>query len=148
MSFASVTRIRRFAIVRVMPLMKDSARILIVEDDELIASLIADALKEETSARPLILRNGSDAIRFLADHHVDLLILDYHLPGADGIAVYDAMRRNAPTEQTSVLFITANDKRAEFQRRGLTYIRKPFDLFELLATIEARLGARGDSAAS
>jgi len=65
--------------------------------------------------------------------HIDLLILDYQLPGANGIEVYDAMRRNARTEHTPVLFITANDKRAEFQRRGLSYIRKPFNLFELLA---------------
>jgi DNA-binding response OmpR family regulator len=128
--------------------MKDSASVLIVEDDECIATLIADALEEETCARPLILHNGKDAIRFLADQHVDLLILDYQLPGANGIEVYDAMRRNARTEQTPVLFITANDKRTEFQRRGLTYIRKPFNLFELLATVEARLGARRDSAAS
>ena len=110
--------------------------------------LIAEALKDETNARTLVLHNGSDAIRFLADQHVDLLILDYQLPGANGIEVYDTMRRNARTEHTPVLFITANDKRAEFQRRGLTYIRKPFNLFELLATVEARLDKRADSAAA
>ena len=128
--------------------MSNPACVLIVEDDEFIASLIAEALRDETNARPLVLHNGRDAIRFLAEQPIDLLILDYQLPGANGIEVYDAMRRNARTEQTPVLFITANDKRTEFQRRGLTYIRKPFNLFELLATVEARLGARRDSAAS
>lgn len=128
--------------------MNESACVLIVEDDECIAELIADALREETDARPLILHSGSDAIRFLAREHVDLLILDYQLPGANGIEVYDTIRRNARTEHTPVLFITANDKRAEFQRRGLTYIRKPFNLFELLATVEAHVNARGNSAAS
>lgn len=128
--------------------MKDSACVLIVEDDEFIATLIAEALKDETNARSLILHNGSDAIRFLADQHVDLLILDYQLPGANGIEVYDTIRRNARTEHTPVLFITANDKRTEFQRRGLTYIRKPFNLFELLATVETHLNARAESAAS
>jgi DNA-binding response OmpR family regulator len=122
--------------------------VLIVEDDEFIAALIAEALEDETNARPLILHNGSDAIRFLADQHVDLLILDYQLPGANGIEVYDAMRHNTRTEHTPILFITANDKRAEFQRRGLTYIRKPFNLFELLATVEAHLTKRAESAAS
>jgi DNA-binding response OmpR family regulator len=110
--------------------------------------LIVEALKDETNVRPLILHNGSDAIRFLADQHVDLLILDYQLPGANGIEVYDTMRLSARTDHTPVLFITATDKRAEFRRRGLTYIRKPFDLFELLATVEARLNNHTGSAAS
>lgn len=148
MSFAFTTRYWSSSTLLVMPSMKEAACVLIVEDDEYIATLIADALKEETNARPLILHNGSDAIRFLADRYVDLLILDYQLPGANGIEVYDAMRRNPRMEHTPVLFVTASDKRAEFQRRGLTYIRKPFNLFELLATVEARLGGRGDSAAS
>ena len=128
--------------------MKNHASVLIVEDDESIAALIADALQEETTARALVLHNGRDAIRFLAEQPVDLLILDYQLPGANGIDVYDAMRRNPETAHLPVLFITANEKRAEFQRRGLTYIRKPFNLFELLATVEQRLSERGESAAS
>ena len=128
--------------------MKDSPCVLIVEDDEFIATLIAEALKDETNARPLILHNGSDAIRFLADQHVDLLILDYQLPGANGIEVYDTMRLSTRTAQTPVLFITANDKRAEFRRRGLTYLRKPFNLFELIATVETHLNKRAGSAAS
>jgi len=132
----------------VMVRMSSPASVLIVEDDECIAALIADALREETNTRPFILHNGSDAIRFLAEQPVDLLILDYQLPGANGLAVYDAMRQNARTRHMPVLFITANDKRAEFQRRGLTYMRKPFNLFELLATVEERLHQPHDSAAS
>ncbi len=128
--------------------MSEQARILIVEDDECIASLISDVLKEEMNACPLILHNGKDAIGFLAEQRVDLLILDYQLPGANGIEVYDTMRRNARTARTPVLFITANDKRAEFQRRGLTYMRKPFNLFELLTMIEERLNVTRSNAAS
>jgi DNA-binding response OmpR family regulator len=128
--------------------MKDSPCVLIVEDDEFIATLIAEALKDETNARPLILHNGSDAIRFLADQHVDLLILDYQLPGANGIEVYDTMRLSTRTAQTPVLFITANDKRTEFRRRGLSYLRKPFNLFDLIATVEAHLNKRAGSASS
>ncbi len=114
--------------------------ILIVEDDPCIAALIADALEDETDARIRTLHNGADAIHLLATERVDLAILDYHLPGATGIEIYDAMRRDPRTAETPVLFITANDRRAEFDRRGLTYIRKPFNLFALLATVTARLG--------
>jgi DNA-binding response OmpR family regulator len=128
--------------------MEDSPCVLIVEDDEFIAMLIAEALKDDMNVRTLILHNGSDAIRFLADQHVDLLILDYQLPGANGIEVYEAMRLSARTAHTPVLFITANDKRADFQRRGLTYIRKPFNLFELLATVETHLNKRASVAST
>lgn len=122
-----------------MKAMNEQASVLIVEDDECIASLIADALREEANLRPFMLHNGKDAIRFLAEQRVDFLILDYQLPGANGIEVYDTIRRNAWTTHLPVLFITANDKRAECQRRGLMYLRKPFDLFELLTTVEDRL---------
>ncbi|MDQ2783370.1 MAG: response regulator [Chloroflexota bacterium] len=128
--------------------MNAPASVLIVEDDESIAALIADVLAEETNARSFIVHNGRDAIRFLAKRSVDLLILDYQLPGANGLEVFDTMRQNARTRHTPVLFITANDKRAEFQRRGLTYMRKPFNLFELLATVEERLSKPQQSAAS
>src|SRR5215471_20279588 len=109
--------------------------VLIVEDDEFIAAMIADALADEIDVRTLILDNGSNAIRFLAEQSVDLLILDHQLPGANGIEVYDTMRRTPRTQHTPVLFITANDKRAEFHRRGLTYVRKPFNLFELVSLV-------------
>lgn len=128
--------------------MDNNPCVLIVEDDEFIATLIADALEDEIACRTLILHNGSDAIRFLAEQTVDLLILDYQLPGANGVEVYDTIRSNPRTRHVPVLFITANDKRAEFHRRGLTYIRKPFNLFELLATVSARLDERRESIAS
>lgn len=128
--------------------MSNPASVLIVEDDECIAALIADALRDETNAQLFIVHNGSDAIRFLAERTIDLLILDYQLPGANGLEVYDTMRQNMRTQHTPVLFITANDKRAEFQRRGLTYMRKPFNLFELLATVEKRLSQPHNNAAS
>jgi len=124
-----------------MRTMNEQASVLIVEDDECIASLIADALREEANVRPFVLHNGKDAIRFLAEQRVDFLILDYQLPGANGIEVYDTIRRNARTTHLPVLFITANDKRAEFQRRGLAYLRKPFNLFALLTTVEDCLRA-------
>lgn len=119
--------------------METRPTILIVEDDVCIATLIADALADETDARVCMMHHGGDAIRLIAVQRIDLVILDYQLPGATGIEVYDAMRRDPRTQRTPVLFITANDRRAEFDRRGFTYIRKPFNLFELLASVTARL---------
>lgn len=123
----------------VVPNMDTRPTVLIVEDDACIAALIADALEDETDARIRMVHNGRDAIGLLAAQRIDLVILDYQLPGATGIEVYDAMRRDPRTQRTPVLFITANDRRAEFDHRGFTYIRKPFNLFELLAMVTTRL---------
>lgn len=111
-------------------------RILIVEDDCSIASLIADVLEDEIGVSTVTLHNGAEAIRFLAQQEVSLVVLDYQLPGANGIQICDAMRHLAPARETPVLFVTANAEQADFRTRGLPYIRKPFDLTEFLTTVE------------
>lgn len=116
--------------------------ILVVEDDRAIAALIADALADEIGARATVLHDGAEAIAYLASHSVHLAILDYQLPGATGLAIYDAMADHAHTRQTPVLFVTANSERAEFQRRCVCYVRKPFDLGDLFAAVESSLTRR------
>lgn len=114
-------------------------RVLIVEDDCSIASLIADVLEDEIGVTTVTLHNGAEAIRFLAQQQVSLVVLDYQLPGANGIQVCDAMRHLSSARETPVLFVTANAEQADFQTRGLRYIRKPFDLTEFLSTVEGCL---------
>ena len=109
---------------------------LIVEDDLSIASLIADALESELGVTTTTLHDGAEAIRFLAQQQVDMVILDYQLPGANGIQVCDAMQQFSHMHDVSVLFVTANAERADFQSRHLQYIRKPFDLTNFLDTVE------------
>lgn len=111
-------------------------RVLIVEDDCSIASLIADVLEDEIGVATVTLHNGAEAIRFLAQQQVSLVVLDYQLPGANGIQVCDAMRRLVSAQETPVLFVTANAEQAGFRTRGLPYIRKPFDLTEFLDTVK------------
>ncbi len=117
----------------------EETTVLIVEDDESIAALIADAIEWETGAHTCVLHDGAEAISFLAHQPVDLVVLDYQLPGANGIEVYDAMCMDGQAAHTPVLFVTANDSRTEFQRAGLTYIRKPFDLQRFLDIVADRL---------
>jgi len=111
-------------------------RVLIVEDDLAIASLIADALESEIGVTTTMLHNGAEAIRFLAQQQVDMVVLDYQLPGANGIEVCDAMQQIPHMHNVPVLFVTANAERADFKSRHLQYIRKPFDLTNFLDTVE------------
>lgn len=111
-------------------------RVLIVEDDCAIASLIADVLEDEIGVATVTLHDGAEAIRFLAQQQVSLVVLDYQLPGANGMQVCDAMQGFSPARETPVLFVTANAEQADFQTRGLPCIHKPFDLTKLLNTVE------------
>lgn len=121
---------------------RKNTHILVVEDDRAIAALIADALEDEIGACATVLHDGAEAIAYLAGHSVHLVILDYQLPGATGLAIYDAMAAHIHTCQTPVLFITANSERAEFQQRGVRFVRKPFDLGDLFAAVEISLTLR------
>ena len=113
--------------------------ILVVEDDRAIAALIADALEDEIGAHATVLHDGAEAIAYLADHSVHLAIFDYQLPGATGLAIYDAMATHVHTRQTPVLFVTANSERAEFRERGVRCVCKPFDLSDLFAAVKTSL---------
>lgn len=123
-------------------------RILVVEDDRAIAALIADVLEDEMGASVVVLNDGAEAIAYLARHPVHLAILDYQLPGATGLAVYDALRSQGRGSTTPVLFITANCEHPEFRRRGLRCVRKPFDLNDLFAAVAQCLAQRDHETAT
>jgi DNA-binding response OmpR family regulator len=113
-------------------------KILLVEDDLMIAESIQGALAEEGFLIDWV-GNGSDADAALAGQQYDAMLLDLGLPKKDGIDVLRGMR--ARHETTPVLVITARDTIAE-RVSGLNYgaddyLVKPFDLHELIARLRA-----------
>ncbi len=117
-------------------------KILVVEDDNKLARLLHQALKEEGFVVDT-LEDGGDAIRRASSIEYDLIVLDWMLPGADGIAICRALRGRG--SNTPILMLTA---RADISERIMAldagaddYLPKPFDLGELLARTRA-LGRR------
>jgi two-component system, OmpR family, copper resistance phosphate regulon response regulator CusR len=115
-----------------------AGRILVVEDDASLARSIVDGLSDEG----FIVAHAADgdvAREALRGGNWDLIILDWWLPGTDGLAVMNGYRReggNAP-----VLFVTARDAVSD-RVRGLDggaddYLCKPFAFEELLARARA-----------
>lgn len=111
-------------------------RILIVEDEEPIAKMIALNLKV-ANMTPVIFSDGAVAERSLVtDHDYDLALLDVMLPGKNGFELLEALKPyNIP-----VIFLTAKDD-INSKVQGLTggaedYIVKPFELMELLIRID------------
>lgn len=117
-------------------------RILIVEDDAALARSIVALLRSAAHAVDHV-STGEDALAVIAREPYALVILDVGLPGMDGFAVLQALRRRG--ERLPVLMLTARDA-LDDRVRGLDlgaddYLRKPFAPEELEARIRA-LGRR------
>jgi two-component system copper resistance phosphate regulon response regulator CusR len=113
-------------------------RVLVLEDDEVIAGGLAKALTKE-GYRPTIADNGPDAVRRATESSFGLIVLDVMVPGIDGFEVCRRIRRAGI--QTPVLMLTAKDA-VEDRVTGLDtgaddYLVKPFDVQELLARLRA-----------
>ena len=115
--------------------------ILVVEDEPGIGEIIEFTLNDEPHYQATAVPDGAAALAFLAEVRVDLLLLEINLPGLDGFAIHDLVRARAESATTSILFMTATDHTAEFARRGITdWLKKPFDLDDLLEIVADRLG--------
>jgi CheY-like chemotaxis protein len=114
--------------------------ILLVEDDADIGEFIAQALKDETPYTILHVVDGSRAMEAVASVKPDLFILDYQLPGMNGIELHDRLHEIKGFENIPTLIISANvPSRKEMQKRQITLLKKPFDLNDLFRAIEKLL---------
>ena len=118
------------------------ARILVVEDDPDIAELILHYL-QRAGHSTTHLTSGSHVVAQLRAHPADLVVLDIMLPGMDGMAVTDALRRDTSTSQIPIIMLTARgdeaDRVAGLERGADDYVTKPFSPRELVARVAARL---------
>ncbi len=115
-------------------------RILIVEDEERIASFIEKGLRAN-GFTTTIATDGDQAIGLALSGEFDLLILDLGLPGRDGSEVLRELRER--DRRTPVLILSARDSlidKVEGLEAGADdYVTKPFRFEELLARVRVRL---------
>lgn len=110
--------------------------VLIAEDDADMQKILKLYLQKDGFEVSLV-SNGKDAIDFLTEHLVDLVIMDWMMPVQDGIQTCREIRLlQIPTK---ILMLTAKGQ-TEDEIRGLTcgaddYLRKPFDIQVLLLRI-------------
>lgn len=117
-------------------------RILLVEDETSIANFIRDGLEEEGFAVD-VADNGKKGLQMALDYldEYDLILLDWMLPGLNGIEICRAIRKE--NQQVPVIFLTAKDTVDDavfgLEAGANDYIRKPFAFEEMLARIRVLL---------
>ena len=112
-------------------------KILVVEDDRSVSSLITTTLKLN-QYNYISAGTGNEAISLCASHHPDLILLDLGLPDIDGIEVIRTIR----TWSGAVIIIISargedSDKIAALDSGADDYLTKPFSIEELLARLRA-----------
>jgi two-component system, OmpR family, response regulator len=113
-------------------------RLLLVEDEKRLATLLHKGLTEEGHAVDLT-GSGEDGLDWVSVGKYDAIVLDVMLPGIDGLEVCRRLRRKAV--HTPVLLLTARDAIAD-RVQGLDagaddYLVKPFAFVELAARLRA-----------
>ncbi len=123
--------------------MKD---VVLVADDEAPMRKYVSANLKARGYEVLTAADGSETLKILGEHPIDLLILDIGMPGPDGYEVLTAVRRES---DLPVIMLTARgrerDKVAALDLGADDYLTKPFGVEELLARVRATLRRAGST---
>src|SRR3954454_11395138 len=119
-----------------------AATILVIEDNNELRENTSEIL-ELAGFNVLTAENGKRGVEIALREKPAVIICDIMMPELDGYGVLHLLRKNAATESTPFIFLTAKSERSDF-RKGMEmgaddYITKPFDDSELLSAVEARL---------
>lgn len=109
--------------------------VMIVEDDVDIGTFLVEAIAQETPYHALLLANGNDALTKVQNLKPSLLILDYHLPGINGLELYDQIHAMPAFQQVPAIMMSARLPRRELEQRTIVGINKPFELDDFLQTV-------------
>src|SRR5438132_8352273 len=112
-----------------------SATILIVEDDANIGMFLQQLIEEETPYHTAIIDNGLYALEKVSEIHPCLLLLDYRLPGINGLELYDRLQQKEETSGVPAIMMSATLPIVELERRGIYQLRKPMNIGSVIRMI-------------
>ena len=125
--------------------MKDRTKILLVEDERMLAEILCDTLSDRDFDVHLAC-DGLQALEKVASDGYDVIVSDIMMPNMDGFSLAKRLRNDGC--RTPILFLTARSATEDvvkgFETGGNDFLRKPFAMDELIVRIKA-LAGRSDS---
>jgi CheY-like chemotaxis protein len=114
-------------------------RILVVDDEDNLRDVVVEVLKRDghdvDSAA-----DGTEGLRRVEEGRYDLVITDLRMPGVEGPALYQAVRRRHPDNPPRVIFMSANTGIEEYARfladTGEPALEKPFNLADMRQVVQ------------
>ena len=123
--------------------MNNPARILTVDDDPVLRVHVTSSLKKFYEVKSV--SSAKEAISYLSENGVDLLILDVCMPEMDGIELYKWTQENPSTKNVPAIFLTGveddNVLQALVKTNANDYLNKPISPSELLVHVKNQLEA-------
>ena len=134
-------------------MLQPRVRVLVVDDEPAICRALSIALMR-AGFDALTAHSGDSALALMAREHVDVLVIDLRIPDTRGDIVFELAAATHPHLRRQTLFMTGDISERAYKlivSCRCPSIRKPFELRELIAAVEALaphhgLGAQGQSA--
>ena len=121
----------------------DKPVIMLVDDLQVVGGVVKSILEGTYEVKTFT--SGKEALEYLSDHSVDLILLDYEMPVMTGYEVLMAIRADKRFSKVPVIFLTAvtNERlEAEMLERGASdYVCKPIDAAVLRQRVQKHLSS-------
>jgi DNA-binding response OmpR family regulator len=122
--------------------------ILVVEDDHAVAELIRELLNRVPGWGATVVHDAAAAREVSRHVRVEVLVIDVNLPGISGLELLALLRRDPSWDEPPVLLMSADPSQGGIVhalREGLvtTFLRKPFDVDQLLEEVASAISGRG-----
>jgi CheY-like chemotaxis protein len=118
--------------------------VMVVEDDDAVRAVLAQALGSELGAYTVVAPDGAEALRWAERLRPTVVILDLMLPNVDGFEVARQLRESPVTAATRIIAISAMTPVGVVRERALAagcnaFVAKPFRIDELLDLVHQHL---------
>ena len=139
-------------VATIVPENQHDYTVLTIEDNVDNLRLIEAALSSQANINMIAALHGELGIDLTLKHKPDLILLDLHLPGISGDVVLARLKANPVSEHIPIIMVSADATQHQIDKLiaagAYAYLTKPFNIKELLATIDAALDSKRSMMAS